>query len=42
MEQGTEQIVNFTCSYTCPKGCVSGWSGWPQDGADLVKQACNP
>jgi hypothetical protein len=37
-----EQIISYTCSTTCPNGCNASATGWPQSGADLVKQYCNP
>lgn len=36
---GMEQIVNYSCSYTCPGSCVSA-TAWPQNGTDLVQQYC--
>jgi hypothetical protein len=37
-----EQIQSYSCSYDCPNGCVSGYTGWPQSGTELIQQACNP
>ena len=38
---GLEQIVPYTCSYTCPDVCINT-SIWPQNGADLVAAYCQP
>jgi hypothetical protein len=36
-----EQIISFSCTTTCPNGCNASATGWPQNGADLLKQYCN-
>lgn len=38
---GPEMIIPFTCTYTCPNGCINA-STWPQNGADLVAAYCKP
>lgn len=35
-------LPSYSCTYTCPKGCKSGYTGWPSSGAQLVKDACIP
>lgn len=37
-----QYMPSYSCTYTCPKGCKSGYTGWPSNGALLVKDACNP
>jgi hypothetical protein len=39
---GKEDIIPFTCTYACTNGCNSGYQGWPQNGTDLVAEACGP
>ncbi|MFH1807711.1 MAG: hypothetical protein ABIJ09_03125 [Pseudomonadota bacterium] len=38
-----EEIVPYSCAFTCPNGCEEGYLGfWPSDGTDLVAQGCLP
>jgi hypothetical protein len=38
-----EDIVSFTCSYTCENGCTAGdIMDWPSDGGALVDDHCTP
>jgi len=40
-DDGPEQIVPYSCTYTCPNGCTNATT-WPQNGADLVAAYCTP
>jgi len=35
-------VTNYTCVYTCPKGCKTETPPWSSSGTEIVQATCNP
>lgn len=37
-----DDIVDYSCSYVCPGGCIDDYADWPEGGEAFVETACLP